>query len=77
MISLQERLTTILSLASQLRELDQLQERVRKAEFVRRSRGSEEKERTLSKKVGGPPCYYMRPWPPGTKRAAGLADFGV
>jgi hypothetical protein len=48
MISLQERLTTILSLASQLRELDQLQERVRKAELVRRSRGSQKKNAPLA-----------------------------
>jgi hypothetical protein len=44
MISLQERLATILDLAAQLRELDQLQERVRKAELVRRSRGVPQKE---------------------------------
>jgi hypothetical protein len=50
MISLQERLATILSLAAQLRELDQLQERVRKAELVRRSRGSLKKNGPLAKR---------------------------
>jgi len=55
MISLRERLATILSLATQLRELDQLHERVRKAELVRRSRGLRQKKNApLAKRPAAP-----------------------
>jgi hypothetical protein len=76
MISLQERLATILSLATQLRELDQLHERVRKAELVRRLRGLPQKKNApLAKRPAASP-YCMRPWPPGMKRSSRAARAG-
>jgi hypothetical protein len=70
MIALQERLATILSLASQLRELDQLQERVRKAELVRRSRGSQKKNGPLAKRSAGPLLITSDPGRPARIEAA-------
>lgn len=63
MISLQERLATIQNLATQLRELAQLQERVRKAE-ARRSRGSQKKKPPLAKRSADPLLIACDPGPP-------------
>jgi hypothetical protein len=70
MISLQERLTTILSLAAQLCELDQLQERVRKAELVRRSRRVPQKKNAPLAKRPAASLIACDPGRPGMKRAA-------
>jgi hypothetical protein len=67
MISLQERLATILNLAAQLRELDQLQERVRKAELVRRS--PQKKNAPVAKRPAAS-LIACDPGRPGMKRAA-------
>jgi hypothetical protein len=70
MISLQERLATILSLAAQLCELDQLQERVRKAELVRRSRQVPQKKNAPLAKRPAASFIACDPGRPGMKRAA-------
>jgi hypothetical protein len=52
MISLQERLAAILSLAAQLSELDELRERIRKAELARRLPQVDRRiERSISKEA--------------------------
>jgi hypothetical protein len=70
MISLQERLATILNLAAQLRELDQLQERVRKAELVQRSRRVPQKKNAPLAKRPAASLITCDPGRPGMKRAA-------
>ncbi len=70
MISLQERLATILNLAAQIRELDQLQERVRKAELVRRSRRVPQKKNAPLAKKAAASLIACDPGRPGMKRAA-------
>jgi len=70
MISLQERLATILNLAAQLRELDQLQDRVRKAEFVRRTRRVPQKKNAPLAKKPAASLITCDPGRPGMKRAA-------
>lgn len=72
MISLQERLATILSLAAQLRELDQLQEQVRKAELVWRSRGSQKKNAPLAKRSAAPLLITCDPGRPARSERRGL-----
>jgi len=67
MISLQERLATILNFAAQLRELDQLQERVRKAELVRRV--PQKENAPLAKRPAASLIAYD-PGRQGMKRAA-------
>jgi hypothetical protein len=70
MISLQERLATILNLAAQLRELDQLQGRVRKAELVRKSRRAPQKKNASLAKRPAASLIACDPGRPGMKRAA-------
>jgi hypothetical protein len=70
MISLQERLATILNLAAQLCELDQLQERVRKAELVRRSRRAPQKKNAPLAERPAASLITCDPGRPGMKRAA-------
>jgi hypothetical protein len=70
MISLHERLATILNLAAQLRELDQLEERVRKAELVRRPRRVPQKKNAPLAKKPAASLIACDAGRPGMKRAA-------